>query len=136
MKTALIAGICLLALSSTVTDALDKKDIDCTDLSAIQSCITDVAAATTSGSAVGTFCGDCRSKLIEYYEMCTPAAAEQSTAALNQVCGNGDTGTTEPPSTNNNNNGNGTTGDNKNSAATTGITLFTVISAVLVAVGY
>ena len=135
MKAALIAGICLLALASTVTDALDKKDIDCVDTSAIQSCITDVAAAITSGSAVGTFCDDCRSKLIEYYKMCTPAAAEQATAALNGVCSGSttpstDTGTTEPPNTNNN----GTADDDGNSAATTGITLFTVISAVLVAV--
>ena len=51
MKTALIAGVCLLVLAVTVTDALQKKqDVDCFNLdNDVQACLdaSDVTSIDT-----------------------------------------------------------------------------------------
>ena len=128
MKTALIVGVCLLALSLTVTDALDRKQPGC-DISAIQPCLNALAAVATNPDA---FC-DCRDSLIDYYNTCTGGVgADAANQAIAQFCG------TDPPpvSTEGSDGSDGTDDtDGGSSAATVGATLFTIVSAVLVVVG-
>ena len=128
-----IALICLLALVFTITNALDKKQIppaECATISSdLQACIDALAAMNADA-----FC-DCKDALIDYYNTCTNGVGVDG---VNQAFGNlcGDDGTTAGTSA-------GTTagttsgndGDGDNSAATIGVTLFTIASAVLVAVG-
>ena len=73
MKTSiLIAGVCLLALTSTVTGALHKKqNLDCVPSSALQSCLSEFASETTSVCS-----GSCRDTLLQYFFDCgVPRAA-------------------------------------------------------------
>ena len=74
MKTSiLIAGVCLLALTSTVTGALHKKqNLDCAiPSSAVQSCLAEFASGTTSVCS-----GSCRDTLLQYFSDCgVPRAA-------------------------------------------------------------
>ena len=102
MKTALIAGVCLLALTLTITDALDKKQDECNNPSDdVQACkdATDKDTACT---------GRCRSALTEYLEDCFgDEAVDEFNKEFDKQC----------------------------SAAGTVVTLFTLVSAILVAVG-
>ena len=74
MKTSImIAGVCLLALTSTITEALDKRqNVEClSPSSAVQSCVTQLASQSTSICS-----GSCRDTLLEYYSDCgIPRAA-------------------------------------------------------------
>ena len=106
MKTAL-AGLCLLALTLTTSDALDKKQnaIDCAN----QGMDVTECLASLSGSDVdrSSFCSGSYSSTLEvFYDACDPTG--QSRATYDNFC---------------------------SSAATVGATLFTIVSAVLVAVG-
>ena len=68
MKTSiLIAGACLLALTSTVTGALHKKqNLACgIPSSAVQSCLAEFASGTTSVCS-----GSCRDALLQYFSDC------------------------------------------------------------------
>ena len=99
MKTALIAGIFLLALTYTITDALDKKQDICTISDELNACLD--AAANFS---IGTLCsGNCRSELTDYFKDCNRENALNQIYIL--VCGG---------------------------ASATTVTLFTIVSAVLV----
>ena len=107
MKTALIAGVCLLALTLTITDALDKKQDVCGNPN------DDVQACEAATNAIpidkDTLCTDrCKSALTEYLEDCYgDEAVDEFNKQFDQQC----------------------------SAAGTVVTLFTLVSAVLVAVG-
>ena len=100
--TVLIAGVCLLALTFTITDAMDKKqDVnECVNLGlAATNCLADFRKDPTSVCS-----GDCRSTLNDYYDACD----SNGRRSFDRACG---------------------------SAATVGVTLFTIVSAVLVAMG-
>ena len=100
MKTALLAGVFLLALSFAIADVVDKKQDEC-------NVTGEVAACLEAGTNVniGEFCGSsCRTALTDYFNDCLDGAGLDS---YNQACG---------------------------SATTVGVTLFTVVSALLVAV--
>ena len=120
MKTTLIAGLCLLALTLTITDALDKKQnaIECANQAVdVAECAASLAAPDVDRSS---FCsGSCSSTLEAFYDACDPTG--EARVAYDNLCG-GNTG------------GNGG-GNGDSSAATVGATLFTIVSAVLVAVG-
>jgi hypothetical protein len=104
MKTSiLVAGFCLLALTATITEALDTAE--CTTLtldSAVQSCLTTFASLDESACT-----GSCENTLENYYDACGARAAYD--AFCEEFGGS--------------------------SAATVGVTLFTIVSAALVAVG-
>ena len=106
MKTALIAGICLLAFAVIVTAALEKKQIDCSDPGDdVQACV-DAADATPIDKA--TVCTSrCKSLLEEYLTECFDVSEKQFNEQYDKEC----------------------------SAAGTVVTLFTLVSAVLIAVG-
>ena len=104
MKTALIAGVCLLALTFTITDALDKKQnaVDCANQGVnITTCIANLGSNPTSVCT-----GDCRTTLEAFYDACDPSGTARS--PYDMACG---------------------------SSVTVGATIFTIVSAVLVAVG-
>ena len=103
MKAALIAA-CLLALTFTITDALDKKQnaVNCANQGAnITTCIANLGSNPTSVCT-----GDCRTTLEAYYDACDSSGTARS--AYDMACG---------------------------SSETVGATIFTIVSAVLVAVG-
>ena len=163
MKTSiLIAGVCLLALTSTITEALDKKQvIDCvTPSSAVQSCLAQVASQNTAVCS-----GSCRDTLLQHFSDCGAPRA-----AFDLLCdaiddggdndgdndgGDNDGGDNDGRDNDggdndggdndggDNDGGDNDGGDNDgggndggdNSAATVGVTLFTIVSAVLAAVG-
>ena len=107
MKTTLIAVVCLLALTLTITDALNKKQDECGNRNDdVQAC---EAAAEASPIDKDTVCtGRCKSALMEYLEDCYGnEAVDEFNKQFDQQC----------------------------SAAGTVVTLFTLVSAVLVAVG-
>ena len=96
MKTALLAGVFLLALSFTIADALDKKQGGCTVTDEFDACLD-----AGRNNNIGEFCSSsCRSALMD-------CLSGDGLDSYNQLCG---------------------------SAATVGVTLFTVVSALLVAV--
>ena len=105
MKTTLIAGLCLLALTLTITDALDKKQnaIECANQAVdVAECAASLAAPDVDRTS---FCsGSCSSTLEDFYDDCDSTGR----AAYDAVC---------------------------DAAATVGATLFAIVSAVLVAVG-
>jgi hypothetical protein len=111
MKTSiLVAGFCLLALTSTITEALEKKQQDtarCATLtldSAVVSCLTDLTSQEQSSCT-----GSCKNTLGDYYAACGLPRELYDTFC--EEFGGG------------------------SSAATVGVTLFTIVSAALVAVG-
>ena len=109
MKTAVIAGVCLLVLTFTITDALrlvQRQDVDCLNPSAdVQACL---AAAAEEPTDKGTVCTSrCRSALEAYLPDCLDVSKEEFDQGYEEEC----------------------------SAAGTVVTLFTLISALLVAVG-
>ena len=110
MKTALVAGVCLLALTFTITNALDKKQ------DASPECATLEANATlcidTSSSSVDCS-GSCRTALEEYFVECDDTHQKMYEQACEEDNGDSEGGC----------------------AVTVGTTLFTSISAVLVAMG-
>ena len=142
MKTSIfIAGFCLLALTSTITEALDKKQ-PCVPDASLLSCISQVTSGTTA------VCNDdsCRNALLQYYTDCGIPRL-----AFDALCPGGNNGGDDNGGDNNggdnnggdNNGGDNSGGDNNggdnsggdSSAATVGVTLFTIVSAALVAVG-
>ena len=134
----LIAGFCLLALTSTITEALDKKqNLDCaTPSSSLQSCIDQVASGTSS------VCSDdsCSDALLQYYTDCgVPREAFDALCPGDNDGGDNDGGDNDGGDNDggDNDGGDNDGGDNDggdSSAATVGVTLFTIVSAVLVAV--
>ena len=133
MKTALIAGVCLLALTFTITDALKKKqDLSCvpTPGSDLFNCVT----AFGTGDADALCNDNCRTALTDFYSNCP--GGDTLDQVLNQVCGdNGGNGGGNGGDGGNGGGNGGNGGDGDSSAATVGVTLFTIVSAVLVAVG-
>ena len=128
-----------MALTLTITDALDKKQVP--DLSCVPDPGSDLfnCVASVGDRNADTLCrGSCRAALDDYFDMC-PTGREGYDLAVSTLC------TTDPPpdgngndndNDNDNNNNNDTDDDDdKNSAATVGVTVFTIVSAVLVAVG-
>ena len=154
MKTSiLIAGFCLLALTSTITEALDKKQ-PCVPDASLLSCISQVTSGTTA------VCNDdsCRNALLQYYTDCgIPRLVFDALCPGGNNGGDnngGDNGGDNNGGDNDggdnggdNNGGDNDGGDNSggdnnggdnggdSSAATVGVTLFTIVSAALVAVG-
>ena len=139
-----IALICLLALTFTNTNALDKKQLpppECLTISdSLQACLDALTSQNPSA-----FCG-CRDTLIDYYNTCLNGiGVDTVNQAFDQLCGNGgdggdggDNGGDGGDGGDNGGDGgdgggNGGVGDS--SAATVGVTLSTIVSAVLVAVG-
>ena len=107
MKTALIAGVCLLVLAVIVTDSLqNKQDIDCFNLdNDVQACVD---ASDPTAIDKDTLCtARCRSALAEYLKDCFDISSDEFNEGYDQTC----------------------------SAAGTVATLFTLVSAILVAVG-
>ena len=134
-----IALICLLALTFTIANALDKKQLppaECLTIpDDVQNCITALA-----GSDKSTFCNNCKDALIDYYNTCTGGAGVDAVnAGFEQLCGddggNGGNGGNGGDNGGNGGNGGDNGGDGDSSAATVGATLFTIVSAALVAVG-
>ena len=108
MKTAaLIAGVFLLALTFTIVDALDKKQDVCPISGELEACFEAFTNGTTIN--VNALCtATCRSELTEYFRDCFGGAGfDQFNQEYTQLCG---------------------------SSATVGITLFAIVSALLVAV--
>ena len=108
MKTALIAGVCLLALTFAIADALDKKqDIgDClvTPSGDVQACF-DAGEREDRATACSA---NCMSTVKEYFGKCFDGETlDELNRAYDQAC----------------------------SAAGMTVALFTLVSAVLVAVG-
>ena len=67
MKTALITGVCLLVLTFTITDALDRKQDECLNSS------NDVKACTIafSNNNAASFCKlNCKTVLTDHYSNC------------------------------------------------------------------
>ena len=106
MKTALIAGVCLLALTITTTDAVSKKQ-NCIPNLDLLACIDGY---NTNSKTVCT--DDCRAALTEYYDDCVSAGADAFRKGYALLCEIGGS-----------------------SAMKVGATMFTTVSAVLVAVG-
>ena len=156
MKTALIAGVCLLAaLTFTTTSALDKKQFppECATISNdIQACISALTSQDPDA-----FCG-CRDALIDYYNTCANGiGVDNANQVFDQLCngnggnggnGGGDGGNGGSDGGNAGSDGGnggsdggnsggdgGNGGDGDSSAVTVGATLFTIVSTVLVAVG-
>ena len=158
MKTALITGVCLLALTFTITDALDKKQDECQNPS------DDVKACAIAlfNDDADSFCKlNCKFILTSHYENCE---VDINVDAINQkynvFCvatnsssvhrpigegdgpgvgsrGNGGNDGGDTGSIGGGPSGDGGEGDGNrgSSAATLGVTLFTVIvSAVMIAV--
>ena len=107
MKTALIAGVCLLAFTCTISDALLKKqDVDCDNPGdEVQACVDASNAMPIDKNTLCT--ARCRSALEEYFEDCFEDFSDELNKEYDRVC----------------------------SAAGTVATLFTLVSAILVAVG-
>ena len=82
MKTALIAGVCLLALTITTTDAVSKKQ-NCTPNLDILACLDgfDINSETVCTD-------DCRTALTEYYDDCVPAGADAFKTGYALLCEN------------------------------------------------
>ena len=126
MKTSiLIAGVCLLALTSTITEALHKKQdaAECASLtldSDVQSCLPKFASRDQSACT-----GSCKNTLENYYTACDAREAYDifCDEFINGGNGGGDNG------------GGDNGGGDNDGAATVGVTLFTIVSAALVAVG-
>ena len=82
MKTALIAGVCLLALTITTTDAHSKEQ-NCIPNFELQACIDGF------GTNLKTVCtDDCRIALTEYYDDCVPAGADAFRTGYALLCEN------------------------------------------------
>ena len=82
MKTTLIAGVCLLALTITTTDTLSKKQ-DCTPNLELQACLDGY---NTNSETVCT--DDCRTALTEYYDDCVPLGADAFRTGYALLCEN------------------------------------------------
>ena len=82
MKTALIAGVCLLALTITTTDALSKKQNYTPNLDLL-ACLDgfDINSETVCTD-------DCRTALTEYYDDCVPAGADAFKTGYALLCEN------------------------------------------------
>ena len=85
----MIAGVCLLALTFTITEALERKQDanECFNLGTqALSCLNDLAAADLT-----PICnGNCRSILENYYDTCNPPARELFDQACDSVNNGGD----------------------------------------------
>ena len=117
MKTTMMAGVCLLALVLTFTTAecgpsQEKRQTGCTIDSDLQNCITKIGQITSQTTFDNAFCDECRDKLIDYAERCTPNTVQGYRDTFNRICSNEDSGAT----------------------AIAGATIFSTISALLVAV--
>ena len=107
MKTALIAGVCLLALAVTVTDTLQKKLIDCNNLDGdVKTCVDAAMATPVDKDTVCT--SRCKSAQAEYAKIC---GSDEFNKDYDKEC------------------------YSRLSAAGNVVTLFALVSAVLVAVG-
>ena len=82
MKTAVIAGVCLLALTITTIDAVSKKQ-NCTPNLDLLACIDgfDINSETVCTD-------DCRTALTEYYDDCVPAGADAFRTGYALLCEN------------------------------------------------
>ena len=111
MKTALITGVCLLVLTFTITDALTqrfvkKQDVNCLNPGDdVEACVDAADATPFDKSTVCT--SKCRSALSKYFEDCFDVSPDEFNEEYDKEC----------------------------SAAGLVATLFTLVSAVLVAVG-
>ena len=113
MKTALITGVCLLALTFTITESdaltqrfVKKQDVNCVNPGDdVQACVDAADATPFNKDAVCT--ARCKSALAEYFEDCFDVSRDEFNEEYDKEC----------------------------SAAGTVATLFTLVSAVLVAVG-
>ena len=159
MKTALITGVFLLALTFIITDALDvDKKQNCLPDSDIRACLNSLP------NNIDKACSDvCGTSLMEYYYNCVPSEAAAFRLGYDMLCGSdgddngnndggdsnggsgGDNGGNGGNGSNSGNGGNGgDNGDNSDncdnggdsgssSAATVGAAV-TILSAVLVLV--
>ena len=86
MKTALIAGVCLLALTITTTDALSKKqNCDCIPDSELLACINGLVIKSV------TICTEaCKTALMEYYDNCVRFGADVVRQNYELLCDCGD----------------------------------------------
>ena len=109
MKTALIAGICLLALTFAIADALDKKQDISDDCPVIPSGdAQDCFDAGERGDLATACSANCMSAVKEYFGKCfVGESLDQVNQGYDRTC----------------------------SAAGMTVALFTLVSAVLVAVG-
>ena len=109
MKTALIAGVCLLLLTFTITDAMrlaKKQSVEC--LNPSNDAVVCLAAVDETPIDKGTVCTSrCRSALEEYLMDCLDVSKDEFDEGYSEEC----------------------------SAAGTVVTLFSLVSAVLLAVG-
>ena len=117
MKTTMMAEVCLLALVLTFTIAecgllQEKRQAECTPDSDLQNCITKIGQVTPDTTSDNVFCGECRDELIDYAERCTPNVVQSYNETFNMIC----------------------TDDEGSGAALAGVTVFSTISALLVAV--
>ena len=152
MKTALIAGVCLLAFTLTVTDALHKKQDDDCDRADVDACV-DAAEDDDTATACSAAC---RSAVMDYFddgclegdeltlymrlysELCENSGGDSGGDGGDGGDKGGDGGDGGDKGGDGGDGGDkgGDGGNNRgSSAATVGATLFTVVSAVLVAVG-
>ena len=133
MKTTMMAGVCLLALVLTFTIAecgpsQEKRQAGCTLDSDLQSCITRIGQVTPETATDNVFCDECRDELLDYAERCavTPNIVQSYKDTFNRVCDDDGDQTPDNNDDNDDNEGSG--------AAVVGATIFSTISALLVAV--
>ena len=122
MKTGIFVAVCLLVLTFTIVEcglSQDKRQNECTLDNDLQSCITRIGQVTPETATDNVFCNECRDELLDYAERCTPNVVQSYEDTLNKVC--------KDDKNNNNKEGSG-------AAAVAGATIFSTISALLVAV--
>ena len=133
MKTGIFGAVCLLVLAFTIAEcglSQEKRQTGCTPDSDLQDCIRRIGLITPQTASDNAFCNECRDELIDYAERCSPSVVDSYKETFNRICSNEGDQTPD----NNDNDDDDDNDEGSGATAIAGATIFSTISALLVAV--